>query len=667
VPVICTDTLGPEEVVVSGTNGLIVPAGDVELLADALRAVIEDRALLDHLRRGSTAPVAIRSLSEQVDGLERWMTKLVDAAPPAPLDGAGEQAEQAEQLSRAGAVVNISRRPIQTVVWACGITGAPLRYRARLAAEAIGLLGVEAHVRYYRDPSLLELVEKADALYVYRVPATHQFLDLIARAKQRGIPVVFDVDDLIFDPDIAAEIPALKILSPSEADGWLYGVRRYRTTMEWCDGFIGSTPQLVRHAQAVTALPAAQFENGVGILLAKLSDRSLAKRRQAGPLRIGYLSGTITHDHDWFYVEPAITDILDRHAEVELWLAGHLPDSPELHRFGERIKRIPFTRWTKLPDLLHQLDINLAPLEPDSRFNEAKSAIKWLEAALVSTPTVASATEPFRDAIEHGISGMVASDLDEWRSALDLLVLDRRTRRLVGERARREALLRWSPHVQGRKFAQLLSEAQEWPTLAAARPTSDWIPAVADEPWEPSALDRYSAAPFAGIGAYLDRQRSRGEWMQGRARRSIDERGVPATVARALPYGRRAVTGAARASVNRARTGRPAELVVYTRRLVREEGMTRTAVRAGRYTAKGSALTVRRARSLPGPRNVLASWHRLERSIDKHGVTGTIDLARPIARHVVLHTFALVRLRVHILVRRIAQPFVRFYRGDSVG
>jgi len=640
VPVICTDTLGPEEVVVSGVNGLIVPAGDVDLLADAMRAVVDDRDFLQHLRKGCAAPVAIRSLSDQVEGLERRMSELVK--PPAHATAAAAP-----------------HRPIRRVVWACGMAGAPLRYRARLAAEAIGLLGVRTDVVYYRDPALLELVDHADCLYVYRVPATHQFLEVIARAKQRGIPVVYDVDDLIFDPDIAEEIPALRILRPTEADGWLYGVHRYRTTMEHCDGFIGSTPQLIRHAQAVTGLPAAQFDNGVGILPAKLSDRARARRRQPGPLRIGYLSGTITHDHDWFYVEPAIIETLDRHPDIELWLGGHLPESEALERFGQRVKRIPFAPWTKLPALIHQLDVNLAPLEPGSRFNEAKSAIKWLEAALVATPTIASSTEPFRDAIEQGESGFIAEDLEDWRESLELLITDRRTRRLIGERARREALLRWSPHLQGRRFLEILVQAQAWPAVAAARPPSDWVDAIADEPPEPSVLDRYSTARLAGAGTYLDLQRSRRLWLSGMVQQSVRERGATVTLVRAVPYGGRLLVGAARSTTHAVRRGRAAYLGRYTAEMVREEGSIHTANRAVRFAGKQSRTIWRRALSLPGIRHVVAAVRRLRRSVGVHGVAGTVDLARPVARHAVLHSISLARLHTHILVRRLRQVLRR--------
>jgi hypothetical protein len=471
--------------------------------------------------------------------------------------------------------------------------------------------------------------------------------------------VIFDVDDLIFDPDIASEIPALQILPPAEAEGWLYGVRRYRTTMEHCDGYVGSTPQLVRHAQAVTDLPAARFDNGVGMLLARLSDRALAKRRQSGPLRIGYLSGTITHDRDWFYVEPAIVETLHRHPEIELWLGGHLPESAALEPFGKRVKRIPFRPWTELPKLLHQLDINLAPVEPMSRFNEAKSAIKWLEAALAATPTVASSTEPFREAIEHGVSGLLAENMDEWCTALDRLITDRGVRRLMGERARREALLRWSPHLQGQRFLDVLREAQEWPALAAARPSNGWEPAIADEPFEPIPLDRYTASRAAGLAEATDRRRERASWMIARGRRSIRERGPAATARVAVSRGGHAAVRAPRVAAQRIRRGRPAELVRYTRRMVHDEGASHTASRALRFTTVRSRSFGRSVRYWPGIAQVLAVVQKFRRSIDKNGVGGTIDLARPIARHVVLHSYSLIRLRAHILVRRVLGLFRR--------
>ena len=466
VPVICTDTLGPEEVVEHGVNGLVVPAADAETLADAMRHFIDDPSLVVTMH-DACHTIPVRALDDQVDGLLALYSEL--GAP----DG---------RKTRSGAPSS----GVGRVLFVVGIDGAPLRYRAFVPAEALGLVGIHADVRHYRDVSVPELARAADAIVVYRVPATVEMLDLIAAARARGALVLYDVDDLIFDPDLAAEIPALSILPPDEAALWLEGVRRYRTTMEACDGFVGSTQQLCAHAAAVTGLPTYRFANGVGLLVGQQSDSAVRKARTHGPLRVGYLSGTNTHDHDWAMVEPAVAAILRKHADVELWLVGLVAPSPALDAFAARVKRIGFTEWTALPKVLRDLDVNLAPLTPDSRFNEAKSAIKWLEAALVSTPTIASPTEPFREAIEHGVNGMLADTSDEWEATLDGLLTDASLRRHLGSRARRDALLRWSPHVQAHTYAEILATAKP-----VAR-TSTWTDVVApSEPFVEAPLERY--------------------------------------------------------------------------------------------------------------------------------------------------------------------------------
>ncbi len=324
---------------------------------------------------------------------------------------------------------------------------------------------------------------------LYRVPATVAILELIEACHGAGIPVAFDVDDLIFDPDVRDQIPALRLLPPDEAELWMQGVARYRTTLEACDAFIGSTDLLVGRAHELTGLPAHAFDNGVGLELARAADAELARPRRPGPPRIGYLSGTTTHDDDWRFVEPAVIEVLDRRPAVELWLGGHLPLTPSLERFADRVVRTPFRHWLELPGVLRDLDVNLAPLEPDAVFNQAKSAIKWLEAALVATPTVASPTDPFRQAITDGVDGRLAETRQEWVAALDGLLADETGRRSLGSRARRHALLDWSPALQGERYLRILDQ------VAAGGPPTErssvWAPVVLDEPDMVVALEPY--------------------------------------------------------------------------------------------------------------------------------------------------------------------------------
>ncbi|MDQ1358364.1 MAG: hypothetical protein QOG44_2737, partial [Acidimicrobiaceae bacterium] len=484
VPVVTSDTLGPEEVVVDGHNGLVVPAADPVALAHAIGRLLDDPALLAQLRNGAAA-VAVRSIQDQVSANEARYQKLID-----------RRAADRERQPHSGACPP----GIRNVVFAVGIEGAPLRYRARLPAEGLALLGVETSVVYYRDPALPALLASADAAVFYRVPATTNVLDLIATTRDRGCPVLFDVDDLIFDPDLAQEIPALSILPPAEAELWLQGVRRYRTTMEACDAFVGSTDQLCRHAAAVTGMPVERFSNGVGLLLGRMSDQALRSRRAEGPPRIGYFSGTTTHDRDWAEIEATVLDAMDRHLDLELWLVGHLKTSPEVARHRDRIRRWPMMPWTELPAMLRNVDLNLVPLELGSRFNEAKSAIKWLEASLVATPTIASPTQPFREVIDPGVTGFLAATPTDWGEAIDRLILDPDHLARVGARARRSALLEWSPHVQGRRYLAMLERTIEQTGRGEKRrPTIDWLPVALDEPPVAGQLEPYRLTPAPPI------------------------------------------------------------------------------------------------------------------------------------------------------------------------
>lgn len=468
--VICTDTLGPEEAVADGVNGLVVPAADAEALAAAMRRLITDRALADRvIGAGPLAPP--RTFAEQAAGL---LDLYGDLAANRTTGGDGDP----------------EPRPIDRVLFVVGIQGAPLRYRAHLPAEALRLLGVDAAVRHYRDPALPAAMAAADAVVLYRVPATWQVLELLDRLRERRptVPVLFDVDDLIFDPRLRGHVDGLGSLSPREEELWWRGVARYRTTMERADMFVGSTEELCRQATAVTGLPARRFANGVGTLLAQASDDALRRPRTPGPPRLGYFSGTTTHDADWALVEPAVLEVMRVRPDVELWLGGHLAPTAALSGVADRVRRLPFVPWHELPTLLRDVDVALAPLTAGP-FNEAKSAIKWLEAALVETPIVASPTAPFREAVEHGRTGYLAEGHEEWVHALETLLDDAVLRRRVGTRARREALLRWPPHLQGRAYLAVLRAAAEHVEGHGPRLPAGWEPVADDEPL--SAADAY--------------------------------------------------------------------------------------------------------------------------------------------------------------------------------
>ncbi|MCK6211779.1 glycosyltransferase [Georgenia sp. EYE_87] len=542
--VVCSDTLGPEEAVRHGSNGLVFPDGDVDALSTALRALITDPdGARSMMGRGSASP--IRSFDDQFEGLLDLYHELA-AEAAGTLEGQPPGAQGAVAQSGGGTYgadrpAQSEQSPVKRVLFVVGIQGAPLRYRAQLPAEALRMLGITAQVRHYRDPALPRLVEDADAVVLYRVPATNQILDLVATAHSRKdpVPVLFDVDDLIFDPGLESEVHGLTALDANERTLWWRGVARYRTTMEVADVFVGSTDQLCSHATAVSGLPAYRYDNGVGVLLAQASDAALARARTPGPLRIGYFSGTTTHDADWAAVEPAVLAVMAARPHVELWLGGHLRTTDALDAVADRVRRLPFVPWHELPGLLRDVDVCLAPLTDGSRFNEAKSAIKWLESALVETAVVASPTQPFREAIDHGRTGFLATDEAAWREGIGILLDDAALRRRIGTQARREALLRWSPHLQGPAYLAVLKAAIDHVRENGPRRPSTWEPVHDDEPYSAADawVERY-AVPI-GDGLRIPAALRHHPWVRKlgamrRIYRAAGGRAVAAKVAAAL-------------------------------------------------------------------------------------------------------------------------------------
>ena len=104
-----------------------------------------------------------------------------------------------------------------------------------------------------------------------------------------------------------------------------------------------------------------------------------------------------------------------------------------------RVERWPFVAWSDLPARLALLDVNLAPLELPNTFNQAKSEVKYLEAAAVQVATIASPSEAFRAATRDGTSGLLATGDGGWEDALAHLLVrtearDSMARTFRGER-----------------------------------------------------------------------------------------------------------------------------------------------------------------------------------------------------------------------------------------
>ena len=313
-----------------GVNGLIVPAADAGALASALDRLASSADLLARAARRARpsrsrpAPSTTRS-----PGSSPASQQLLAGGPGQPVDRASAPARDPAACTTCCSCAASRVRRCAT-----GPGCRPRRWPCRASAARSATTAI---------PSCWPWPPPVDVVVFYRVPATSRCSSSSTPSTAPGCPAPSTSTTSSSTPTSATRSPPCACCRPDEAALWLQGIERYRTTLEACDAYIGSTPMLVERAAELTGLPAHRFDNGVGLALARPADRELRRPRPTGPLRIGYLSGTTTHDEDWFFVEPAVVEVLDRHPDVELWLGGHLPDSPALDRFGARVVRLPFT------------------------------------------------------------------------------------------------------------------------------------------------------------------------------------------------------------------------------------------------------------------------------------------------------------------------------------
>ncbi|MFP2930338.1 glycosyltransferase, partial [Pyxidicoccus sp. 3LG] len=142
----------------------------------------------------------------------------------------------------------------------------------------------------------------------------------------------------------------------------------------------------------------------------------------------------------------AILRVMERHANVRLAIHGYLELPKGFERFSDRVFRIPFLEADDYLRALASWQISIAPLE-HTVFNDAKSNIKFIEASVFRVPTVCSGSGPFREIVEHGRNGMIATTPAEWEAALSALVEDAGLRQRMGEEAHRSVMARYEPAV----------------------------------------------------------------------------------------------------------------------------------------------------------------------------------------------------------------------------
>lgn len=327
-----------------------------------------------------------------------------------------------------------------------GCPGDPFRYRCEHQAAQLESLGLAADTCYASQICDSAVVDRYQWLWLHRVAYSESIETLIEAAQRSGKPVVFDIDDLVFDEKLVPYMRAIEQMSNREVEQVYERAKGYYKTMSRCNLVSVSTDDL--RAAVVNLFPEMRCfvtQNMLSDAQLDLAEQTLKAQAPGNPITknsvtIGYFSGTRTHNTDFKACAAALIRILETHPNVCLVLVGYLEIGRAFAGFGSRVEQHSFVPWQRLSRLFAKVDINLAPLELDNPFTACKSDLKYLEAAIIGIPTVASAVGSFVKSIDHGENGYLCRTEADWFNSLTALIKDAGYRRKMGKMARQRVL-----------------------------------------------------------------------------------------------------------------------------------------------------------------------------------------------------------------------------------
>ena len=331
-------------------------------------------------------------------------------------------------------------------------------YRVRNPIEGLRRLGAPA---CWMSAKMLGRcdIDRIDArcVILHRCAEDEAIDALIHRCRRVGMPIGYDIDDLIFDAEIMGEgaIHFIANLPEPERDAWLESANGHRRLMAAADFCLTPTQVLAEHAGRVNP-QVRVVENGFSPEVLALSDLWSGRGLRSGGPRVGYASGTATHEADFATIAQPLAQALKRQPNLGFTLVGSLDLAPyEALLPVAQLERRPLVEHVNLAHELARFDINLIPLQSANPFCDAKSPLKYFEAALVGVPSVAVANPTYTELIRHGENGLLAHSEDEWAAHITLLANNADERARQGEQARQECVARFHADRLAEKYLQL--------------------------------------------------------------------------------------------------------------------------------------------------------------------------------------------------------------------
>lgn len=289
-----------------------------------------------------------------------------------------------------------------------------------------------------KDPNaVISALQLASCVIFYRSMMDSSFSFYRGEAGRLGLPTFYDIDDPMFDQDLIAQNANTDALDPFVQDALYRDALSMRRAMQSCDTMLASTPDLADRMHAASdGKPAFVWRNVADQNALDLGQHLHSRRafRDDTPLRLGYFSGSLAHEADFDVAAAALVRLLASRDDIELVLFGHLGPRPMFDPFRDRVSKCAVADYETYLQAVAECDLVVVPLV-DNGFNRCKSVVRFLDAALVQTPLIASMVGDYANLLRDGDTGWLVTD-DGWDEGLREACRDASLRRDIARRAR---------------------------------------------------------------------------------------------------------------------------------------------------------------------------------------------------------------------------------------
>ena len=313
-------------------------------------------------------------------------------------------------------------------------TSSILYQRGHMLGKAAGV--ARGYLRRLRD---VRDARRADLVYLFLEAAPlgpPLFERLIARA---GVPIVYDIDDLVYLPHSSPANPFMR---------WLRGNTEPK---------FEELARIARHV-IVTTEHLQRFVLGQNSHVTRIPPTLDTTRFVPRPHRdrtegvvIGWTGSPSTSPY--LHLLDDVFRELQRADDVSIRVIG----DPSFQIPDVSLRVLPWQLDSEIQDL-REMDIGVYPL-PGNEWDKGKSGGKTRVYMALGIPTVAERLPTNREIIDDGRNGLLASTPEEWLSALRKLIHDPGLRRQLGDAGRATIVERYSVAVTEPVYLRVLRSA----------------------------------------------------------------------------------------------------------------------------------------------------------------------------------------------------------------